>query len=253
MESQPRLHSRNISFYSPPNPITSRITSESNPLDTKISLISSSQSSPSPHNTNAVYLFIIVAFSYMVPWTAVGSLIDSYTSQYGKNYYVYLNLAFYGVGYPVSLMQQRVDLYYDILYGSKTTFQGRLYICLTCLILLLWTLPYLQGIFYIFAIIGIGINTWFAHGCASTLAGLLKFDSPILQQIGFVLPGLFSILMIYTLNLRGGGEISFRKRIVFFSCASLCVIPGLFAWYFLCNSHLASSKLVNKVDLLIPS
>jgi hypothetical protein len=251
IESQPRLQSRNISF--------SLIGNSTRPSETGVATksslsaqnsLSSSSLPPPHHNTNAVYLFMLVAFSYMVPWTAVGSLIDYYTCHYGKNYYVYLNLAFYGVGYPVSLLQQRVDLYYDIIYGSKQTFQGRLYVCLTCSMLLLCILPYLEGVFYILAIIGIGINTWFAHGCASTLAGLLKFDSPILQQIGFVLPGLFSILMIYTLNLRGGGDISLHKRILFFSCACLCVVPGLFAWHFLCNSPLASNKLVNKVWLV---
>jgi hypothetical protein len=240
IESQPRLHNRNISL------VNSRASESSKSSISFSSAPSPSSSAPPPHhNINAVYLFILVAFSYMVPWTAVGSLIDYYTHHYGKNYYVYLNLAFYGVGYPVSLMQQRVDMYYDIIYGSKQTFQGRLYICLTCSMFLLCILPYLEGIFYIFAVIGIGINTWVAHGCASTLAGLLKFDSPILQQIGFVLPGLFSILMIYTLDLKGG-DISFHKRILFFSCACLCVMPGLFAWHFLCNSPLASNRLVNK-------
>jgi hypothetical protein len=263
LESQPRIQSRSFSIVPSSNRNERDLAYSSNPSPsssfssaplTTASAGSASATSPtsSHHNTpienpNAVYLFIIVAFAYMIPWTAVGSLIDYYTNHYGRNYYVYLNLAFYGVGYPVSLLQQRIDLYYDILYGSQQTFQTRLYFNLSLSLVLLCLLPFLQDFLYILAVLGIGFTTWSAHGCASTLAGLIKFDSPILQQIGFVLPGLFSILMIYTFDLKGG-DISLRKRIIFFSCACGCVVPGLIAWYFLCNSAIATNRFEKKVS-----
>jgi hypothetical protein len=240
ISSSPDQHSPSSSFSSTP-----LLHSSSNTTISPPSVHSSSQNIENPQ---AVYLFILVAFSYMIPWTAVGSLIDYYTHHYGKNYYVYLNLAFYGVGYPVSLIQQRLDLYHDIIYGSQQTFQTRLYVSVSLSLVLLSLLPFLTGVSYILAIVGIGLTTWTSHGCASTLAGLIKFDSPILQQIGFVLPGLFSILMIYTFDLKGG-DISLRKRIIFFACASGCVIPGLIAWYFLCHSNIATNKFENKVLL----
>lgn len=240
MESQPRLQSKTISIL----PLSSP----------SISISSSTLSNNNKENISVIYLFIIVAFSYMIPWTAIGSLIDTYTNKYGKNYYVYLNLAFYGIGYPVSFLQSKVDLYYDVKYGSKVTFYKRLLISLLIVLILLGLLAFVDGILYIIVVIGIGACTWISHGCASTLAGLIKFDSPILQQIGFVLPGLFSILMIYTLDLKGG-EVSFEKKLIFFSCACLCTTPGLIAWYFLCHSELAlkrlDTKVINIINLLM--
>lgn len=251
MESQPRLHSRTISLLPSPSsstpPSPSLPTSSSSKLNSSSPLSSSSTStSQTTENVSAVYLFIIVAFSYMIPWTAIGSLIDTYTSKYGKNYFVYLNLAFYGIGYPISIFQQKLDLYFDVIYGSKVTFHHRLFISFIISFCLLIILPFVNGYIYILIVIGIGACTWTSHGCASTLAGLIKFDSPILQQIGFVLPGLFSILMIYTLDLKGG-EISFTRKLIFFSCACFCILPGLIAWYYLCNSDLATKRLETKV------
>lgn len=58
------------------------------------------------------FLFILLSFSYMLPWTAMGSLIHYFSVEYNKNYFTILNIAFYGVGLPITFMQKRIDNYY---------------------------------------------------------------------------------------------------------------------------------------------
>lgn len=61
---------------------------------------------------NVRYLFILLSFSYMLPWTAMGSLIHYFSLEYDDNYFTILNIAFYGVGLSVTYMQKRLDTYY---------------------------------------------------------------------------------------------------------------------------------------------
>jgi hypothetical protein len=61
------------------------------------------------------FLFILLSFSYMLPWTAMGSLIHYFSVEYNKNYFTILNIAFYGVGLPITYMQKRVDNYYGMI------------------------------------------------------------------------------------------------------------------------------------------
>jgi hypothetical protein len=165
----------------------------------------------------------------MIPWTAIGSLIAYYTEKYGKSYFVLLNLAFYGVGYPVSVLQQWLDLYYDTIYGSTFTFQYRLTLALFTSLIAMTALPFVdQNIFLLLTAL-IGVCTWASHGSASTLAGLIKMNSPILQQIGFVLPGIYSVIMVFALHLKSA-EVSVSERVIFFYIAGAIMIPGLIAW-----------------------
>ena len=58
------------------------------------------------------YMFILLSFSYMLPWTAMGSLIHYFAMEHGKNYFTILNIAFYGVGLPITYLQKKFDNYY---------------------------------------------------------------------------------------------------------------------------------------------
>lgn len=44
-------------------------------------------------------LFIMVSFAYNVSWTAIGTLIQYYSEQYGPSFFVLLNVGFYAMGY----------------------------------------------------------------------------------------------------------------------------------------------------------
>ena len=67
-------------------------------------------------------LFIIISFGYMLPWTAMGSLISYYKENYSANFYVRLYCAYYLPGLPVALLQYRYDVTLDLLYGSQVTY-----------------------------------------------------------------------------------------------------------------------------------
>lgn len=77
-----------------------------------------------------VFLFAMLSFGYMVPWVAIGSLVNYFTVTYGGSYFVILNVAFYAVGYPVSYCQRKLDIYYDTIYGSRNTFRRRIEFCM---------------------------------------------------------------------------------------------------------------------------
>lgn len=44
----------------------------------------------------------------------MGSLIHYFSEEYSKNYFTMLNIAFYGVGLPVTYLQKRYDAYHGM-------------------------------------------------------------------------------------------------------------------------------------------
>ncbi len=74
-----------------------------------------------------LYLFISLSFGYMVLWVSISSLISLFNDQYGENYFVLLNIAFYSVGYPVSYIQRKLDAYYDTIYNKNFKFVNKFY------------------------------------------------------------------------------------------------------------------------------
>jgi hypothetical protein len=164
----------------------------------------------------------------MVTWTAIGSLLHYFASIYGDHFFVYLNVAFYGIGLPLSYSQKKTDIYFDSIYGSKYMFRRRVWISLSILVLCLIIAPFLSQ-YGIIAMVGIvGICTWSCHGSVSSLASIVKMNSSTMQQIGFVLPGLYGIIIISVMDLEG--EVAIERLYIFYYTTALLVIPGLIAW-----------------------
>lgn len=179
-------------------------------------------------NTSVCTREALLSFGYMVPWVSIGSLIRYFSAMYGDSYFVILNVAFYAVGYPVSYVQRRADLYYDTVYGSKTTFQWRIEICMASLVGCVLLLPVLDGALYVAVVTVVGVFTWTAHGASSSLASVVKNNSNIVQQIGFALPGVFALVMNAAYHMTE--DTSDQRILQFYIIVACCVCVGLIAW-----------------------
>lgn len=188
----------------------------------------------------------LLSFGYMLPWVTIGSLIKYFADEYGDSYFVILNVAFYAVGYPVSYIQRRVDLYYDTIYGSKKTFRRRIEICMVALLGIVLVLPALKGYIYVAAVTVIGIFTWTAHGASSSLASVVKNNSNIVQQIGFALPGVFALVMSAAYHL--STDSSRTEFTTFYVITGAFVFLGLVAWLILGRSDVVRVLLEAKDD-----
>jgi hypothetical protein len=164
----------------------------------------------------------------MLPWTAVGSLLHYFAGQYGDNYYVYLNVAFYGIGLPLSYSQKKFDTFLDTMYGSKFMFRRRLYVSMSILFIALLFGPFAGEFQTLGIVIVIGLCTWSSHGCTSTLASMVKMNSSTMQQIGFAFPGVYSIVMVNVLEMEG--EVSQKRLYIFYFTTALFTVPGIIAW-----------------------
>ena len=72
-----------------------------------------------------LFLFVLISFGYMLPWTALGSLISYYKARYGASFYVKLYCAYYLPGLPFALLQYKYDTYVDSIFSSKYTYLFR--------------------------------------------------------------------------------------------------------------------------------
>lgn len=183
------------------------------------------------YNKYVVFYFVIVSFAYMTPWTSIGSLITYFTCSYGPSYFVYLNVAFYCSGLPVALFQRRFDSYYDTIYGSKYMYRLRVYIGLLLDMGLLIAAPFAGYVTFILIVFVIGVSTWSSHGCASTLASIVKYRSNVMQQIGFALPAVYSIIMSQLLDLHDH-SIDHKTISLFYFVTAVIMLPGLLSWVY---------------------
>lgn len=117
----------------------------------------------------------------------------------------------------------------DALYGSKWTFKSRIHACLIVQIACLIIAPFAGYYGLIIVSMIIGCATWIAHSCTTSLSGMVKFNSSIMQQIGFALPAVFGIITSLVFNLSSDDIPDLNIMLFFFSIA-LFVIPGNITW-----------------------
>jgi hypothetical protein len=165
----------------------------------------------------------------MLPWTVIGSLVHYFSITYGDNFFVFLNIAFYGVGLPITILQSKIDLYFDALYGSKSTFQIRYWLAIFTMMIVILILPFCGYYGTIILTTIVGCSTWIAHGTTTTLTGIIRLKSNIMQQIGFALPAVYGIILSLSLDL-SAEEIPTYKLLVLFFLSSISVLPGAYAW-----------------------
>jgi hypothetical protein len=185
---------------------------------------------PSPNENKMItYLFILVSFSYMLPFIATSGLISYYSSKYGMGFFVFLNFAYYGTGLPVSYLQKNLDKYYDTIYSSKYTFRKRVYLAMWVSIIFIIASPFAGEMALLFMTVGIGFCTWSCHGGVSAVTSIIKGNTNIMQQIGFVLPGISTIILLRLFRLRED-DVDDDEIFIYYIITGILVLPGLLAW-----------------------
>lgn len=189
------------------------------------------------YDSSVKYLFIVVSCAYMLPFTCIGSLIIYFSSMYGKNYFIYLNIAFYMSGLPTCLIQRKVDSYVDVFYGSKFTYRRRLGGCLSIMTICLILAPFLDFYTLILDVVIVGCCTWICHGSTTSLSGMVQQNSSIMQQIGFALPAVYGVVANIVFDL-SREDISVLNLMLFYFTSAFCCVLGIVAWVRLVNFEL---------------
>lgn len=107
-----------------------------------------------------LFLFVLISFGYMLPWTALGSLISYYKARYGASFYVKLYCAYYLPGLPFALLQYKYDTYVDSIFTSKYTylFRGLLsYIIVIGVLVMMIFSPSEKMLILLFSLLGADI------------------------------------------------------------------------------------------------
>jgi hypothetical protein len=117
----------------------------------------------------------------------------------------------------------------DAMHGSKWTFKTRIHTCLIVQIVALCVAPFAGYYGLIVVSMIIGCATWIAHSCTTSLSGMVKFNSSIMQQIGFALPAVFGIVTSLIFGLSDDDVPDLKIKLFFFSIA-IFVVPGNISW-----------------------
>ena len=108
--------------------------------------------------STSIYIsFIIISFGYMLPWTALGSLISYYKIHYNANFYLDIYIAYYIFGLPISILQYFYDDYIDRNYTSYITYIYRGIICYLIMIIIILSLIWIDNryiIIFLFSMLG---------------------------------------------------------------------------------------------------
>lgn len=108
--------------------------------------------------STSIYIsFIIISFGYMLPWTALGSLISYYKIQYDANFYFDIYIAYYIFGLPISILQYLYDDNLDRSFTSYRTYIYRGIICYSIMIIIILSLIWIHNrylIVFLFSMLG---------------------------------------------------------------------------------------------------
>lgn len=167
--------------------------------------------------------FLLISFGYMLPWTALGSLISYYKYNYSAKFYVALYCGFYLPGFPVSIFQYLWNEKIDRWYGSQNSFFTRGVIGFTLLAFVLFSMLWVDqrvAMVILFSLLGVGC--WWLHGTASMLASLFPKVAIAYLQIGFRCPEIFSVVAVYFLDL--GKDATIEHLAIFYKLTAIIVL-----------------------------
>jgi hypothetical protein len=182
--------------------------------------------------------FLLISFGYMLPWTALGSLISYYKNNYSARFYVSLYCGFYLPGLPVSILQYIWNEKIDRWYGSQNAFFTRGVIGFTLLAFVLFSMLWVEqrvAMMILFSLLGVGC--WWLHGTASMLASLFPKMAIAYLQIGFRCPEIFSVLAVYFLDI--GKDASDEHLAIFYKLTAIIVLLCFGVYVMVTNSSVA--------------
>eukprot|EP01038_Epipyxis_sp_PR26KG_P013351 gene13351-17907_t len=189
--------------------------------------------------------FLCISFGYMLPWTALGSLITYYKYQYNVNLYIKLYTAFYLPGLLVAVLQYRYDEYFDNIYKSKNTYMIRGIICYSIMSMVLFSLLWFKSeSVLIFLFVTLGVTCWYLHGTASMLASMFPKAVIAYLQIGFRCPEIYAAMIDYYLSL--GKDASEPNLNIFYKMTAIIVLFALICWIMTCGNSISLSYFEDK-------
>lgn len=191
-------------------------------------------------------LFLLISFGYMLPWTSLGSLISYYKYRYSAEFYVKIYCAYYLPGLPMALFQYQYDEILNRLYGSKSAYMWRGFICYVVMILILMSLSHVENemaLIYLFTLLG--ISSWLCHGTATMYASMFPKAAIAYLQIGFRTPELYAIAADHFLDL--GMDADLNSLSLFYKLTAALVACSLICWVLLVESQ-TSTLLFEEKD-----
>ena len=183
--------------------------------------------------------FLVISCGYMLPWTALGSLISYYKETYGVDFYVKIYCLYYLPGLPIAIFQYRYDEKYDAVYGSKKAYLWRGVIGFSLMLFVLLLMIGIQNeYFLLFGFLLLGIGGWLCHGTASMLAAMFPSSAVAYLQIGFRFPEIYSLAATYYLDLNSTASASDLQW--FHALTAVMVFISMLCWIVLVRSRVSS-------------
>lgn len=195
-------------------------------------------------------VFFIIPCAYFMIFTATGGLIDVLKDAYGKQYWVWLNFCFYFPGFPVTAIQSRMDLRFDVAYGSISTFQFRMLAALSlhfcCAVVLVYERQ--RGTFLILMVV-VGIFHAVAHSTACQLVQLFPPSSTVAWQTGVRFPDVVALVLVLAFDATDGPLQDSSRIDWYYVVVASVVLLGAVAWgSMLCRSDEVQTALELKDD-----
>jgi hypothetical protein len=161
----------------------------------------------------------LITFAFTFPWIAISSLVQYYSENYGKEYFVYLFFTYHCIALPVLYVEEQIDFFVMALYGPHTSKCNRPLYGILILVLALLAAPY-AGEFGLILLCGlVGGCTWL---CARRT---VAFATPSLVGLsnrmhwGLAAPIVFC--MVYTVTAYSERDHYSRYSVkAFFYCAA---------------------------------
>lgn len=194
-----------------------------------------------------MFAFMFISFGYMLPWTALGSLISYYKYTYSAHFYVKIYCAYYLPGLPISVLQYLFDEKIDAVYGSQNMFLARGIVGYAALAIILFSLLWVDGesmLVGLFALLG--LVGWWLHGTASMLASMFPKVLIAYLQIGFRCPEIYAVTMDYFLSL--DKDASQSNLNIFYKATTVAVLLSLSFWILVIGSGSATIYFSEKDD-----
>lgn len=173
--------------------------------------------------------FFCIAVAYTIGWTAVSSELTYYTSLYGPEILLLLNVAYFVPSVPIMVLQTLTDTAFDRAFGVASATAYRFVIGLGGATLVCATLPFhaQKASVLLGAVALLGIFCGVAFGSSYQLVSRFSARESVALTTGFVGSG--PVVLLLDAILRIGAQPQQWQRVALFEAVAAVIVCGMLA------------------------
>mmetsp|Transcript_23957 Transcript_23957/g.35166 ORF Transcript_23957/g.35166 Transcript_23957/m.35166 type:complete len:487 (-) Transcript_23957:185-1645(-) len=168
---------------------------------------------------------LLLSYACSSPWLVVLYAVHFYTIRFGRDYFIFLNFAFYVVGFPICYIERQVDGFLVDIFGSTSHSYQRIKYCTLLMTVCIICCPYLNEGTLMLVVMAMGCCSWIAHGATARIFKTVT-DVSVIHMTPHLMAAVIAAVMVFSFELVGSEPEKRNLMGYYFTSAGLVAVTA---------------------------